>query len=126
MNKHILSGALGKAPEVRYTGDGMAVANFSVATDDYVKKENVTDWHNCVAFGKTAEFIEKHFQKGSGIVIEGKVKTRKWEDKEGNTRYTTETVVERAEFSKGGTGSENATKPASQVEDEAFDDSIPF
>ena len=126
MNKHILHGTLGRDPEVRYTGDNMAIANITVATDDYVKKETVTDWHNCVAFGKTAEILEKHFHKGDGIVLEGKIKTRKWEDKDGNARYSTETVVERIEFVKGKSG-DKASKPAKQDEEDAFeDDSIPF
>lgn len=126
MNKHIIVGTLGKDPEVKYTGEGMAIANFTVATNDFVKKEKVTDWHNCVAFGKSAETIEKYFSKGDSITIEGKVKTRKWEDKEGNTRYNTETIVERLEFVGKNAEKSGTTKPAQPQSDDAFSDDIPF
>lgn len=131
MNKHIIVGTIGKDPEVRYSGE-TAIANISIATNDFVKGEKVTDWHNCIAFGKSAETLEKYFSKGDSITIEGKVKTRKWKDKDGNTRYSTETVVERLEFvgknaEKSTLGdAAQKTKAAAAISDDAFDDDIPF
>ena len=95
VNKVILVGNLGKDPEVKYLDNGVAVANFSLATTEtYKNKEgervSQTEWHNIVLWRGLAEVAEKYLQKGSNVYIEGKIKTRKWEDKEGNTRYTTE------------------------------------
>jgi len=97
-NKVQLIGRLGQAPEVKHLDSGKTVANFSLATNDNYKNakgeliEN-TEWHNLVAWGKTAEIIEKYVQKGSEIAIEGKLTNRSWEDKDGNKRYTTEVLV---------------------------------
>ena len=95
VNKVILVGNLGKDPEVRYLDSGVAVANFSLATtENYKNKEgeriSQTEWHNIVLWRGLAEVAEKWLKKGSSVYIEGKIRHRKWEDKEGNTRYTTE------------------------------------
>ena len=95
VNKVILVGNLGKDPEVRYLDSGVAVANFSLATtENYKNKEgervSQTEWHNIVLWRGLAEVAEKYLKKGSSIYIEGKIKNRKWEDKDGNTRYNTE------------------------------------
>lgn len=126
MNSVMLLGNLGKDPEVRYTGDNMAIANFRLATKGRTKDE--TEWHTCVAFGKTAEVIEKHVKKGDMILVQGRLQTRKWQDNEGKDRYTTEIVAERMEFAGGsGGGSKPAEAPARQVEDDfEYDQSIPF
>jgi len=99
VNKVILVGNLGKDPEVRYLDNGVAVANFSLATtENYKNKEgervSQTEWHNIVLWRGLAEIAEKYLVKGASIYIEGKIKTRKWEDKEGVTRYSTEILGE--------------------------------
>ena len=101
LNKVLLIGRLGKDPEIRHTKDGNAVASFSIATNESWKdkegnQQERTDWHNCVAFGATAEkYIEPYVTKGTLVSVEGALQTRSWEDKEGNTRYTTEVVANR-------------------------------
>ena len=98
VNKVILVGNLGKDPEVRYLEGGTAVANFTLATSESYKDRNSgervtqTEWHNIVLWRGLAEVAEKWLKKGSQIYVEGKLKTRQWQDKEGNTRYTTEIV----------------------------------
>ena len=99
VNKVILIGNLGKDPEVRYLDSGVAVANFSLATtENYKNKEgeriSQTEWHNIVLWRGLAEVAEKWLKKGSSVYIEGKIRHRKWEDKEGNTRYTTEILAD--------------------------------
>ena len=95
VNKVILIGNLGKDPEIRYLDNGVAVANFSLATtENYKNKEgervSQTEWHNIVLWRGLAEVAEKWLKKGSSVYVEGKIRTRKWEDKDGNTRYSTE------------------------------------
>ena len=95
VNKVILVGNLGKDPEVKYLDNGVAVANFTLATtENYKNKQgervSQTEWHNIVLWRGLAEVAEKYLKKGSSIYIEGKIKNRKWEDKDGNTRYNTE------------------------------------
>jgi len=100
VNKVILVGNLGKDPEVRYLESGAAVANFPIATSETYKDRNTgekntqTDWHNIVVWRGLADVAEKYLKKGSLVYIEGKLKTRSWQDKEGNTRYTTEVVAD--------------------------------
>ena len=99
VNKVILVGNLGKNPEVRYLDSGIAVANFSLATtENYKNKEgervSQTEWHNIVFWRGLAEVAEKYLKKGDSIYVEGKIRTRKWEDKEGNTRYSTEILAD--------------------------------
>lgn len=100
VNKVILIGNLGKDPEVRHLENGAVVANFSIATSETYtdrtsgeRREN-TDWHNIVVWRGLAEVVEKYLRKGHKVYIEGKLKTRSWQDKEGNTRYTTEVVAD--------------------------------
>lgn len=95
VNLVILVGHLGKDPEIRYTQDGAAVCNFSIATSETRKdrngeKKKLTEWHKIVAFRKLAEICNQFLQKGSLIYLEGKLQTRTWEDKDGNKRSTTE------------------------------------
>ena len=102
VNKAILLGNLGKDPEVRYTQSGSAVANFSIATTERRKQGEEwvdhTEWHNIVVFGKTAENCGQYLQKGSQIYLEGRIQTRKWEDRDGNTKYMTEVVAFDVQF----------------------------
>lgn len=98
INKVILVGNLGKDPEVRYLEGGTAVANFSIATSESFKdktsgeRRTVTEWHNVVLWRGLAEIAEKYLKKGNQVYIEGKLRTRKWQDKDGKDRYTTEIV----------------------------------
>jgi len=95
LNKAMIIGRLGQDPEVRYTQSNTAVATLSVATNERFKdsmgewKER-TEWHRVVAWGRLAEICQEYLKKGSQVYIEGPIQTRKWEDKDGQTRYTTE------------------------------------
>ena len=99
LNKVLLIGRLGQDPEMRTTQNGQAVASFSIATNESWRnkegeQQERTDWHNCVAFGATAEkYIGPYVKKGTLVSIEGTLQTRSWEDKDGNKRYTTEVVA---------------------------------
>ncbi len=99
LNKVLLIGRLGQDPEIRHTKNGQAVASFSIATNESWRdkeggQQERTDWHNCVAFGATAEkYIEPYVKKGTLVSIEGTLQTRSWDDKDGNRRYTTEVVA---------------------------------
>jgi single-strand DNA-binding protein len=97
VNKVILVGNVGKDPEVRYTQTGTAVATFSLATSDRIKRndqwEDRTEWHNIVAWGRTAETCGQWVKKGTQLFVDGRIQTRKWQDRDGNNRYTTEIVV---------------------------------
>ena len=98
VNKVILIGNLGQKPEMRYTGTQTAIANISIATTESWKDKesgemrDKTEWHKVVYFGKLAEIVEKYLDKGSSVYIEGKLQTRKWQDKSGADRWTTEIV----------------------------------
>ena len=99
INKVILIGNLGNDPEVRYTPSGDAVANFSIATSEEWKDKNSgekkerTEWHRIVAWRRLGEICGEYLSKGSKVYIEGRLQTRKWEDRDGNSRYTTEIVA---------------------------------
>jgi len=94
VNKVILIGHLGKDPEMRATASGMQVANFSLATSERSKdKTEKTEWHNIVMFDRQAEIAGQYLRKGSLVYLEGKIQTRKWQDKDGNDRYTTEIIA---------------------------------
>ena len=99
VNKVILLGNVGKDPEIKSTGGGTMVANFSLATSDRQKDaqgnwQDRTEWHNIVTFGKTAEIVRDYVQKGSKLYCEGKIQTRSWDDKQsGEKRYRTEIIV---------------------------------
>src|SRR5688572_1543902 len=108
VNKVILIGNLGKDPEVRYLPSGDAVTNISVATTDQWKdkngeKQEHTEWHRVAFFGKTAEIAGEYLKKGSPVYVEGRIRTRKWQDKEGQDRYSTEIVADRMQL-QGGRG----------------------
>ena len=100
MNSVQLLGRVGKDPEIRYSQTGTAVCNFSLATSEKVKGDDKTQWHRCVAFLKTAEIIEKYIKKGDQLAIEGKISYGSYE-KDGNTVYTTDIIVNRIHFVGG-------------------------
>ena len=98
LNKAILIGNLGRDPEVRYMPNGDAVANFSIATSESFKdrngdKQEKTEWHNIVCYGKLGEIAGQYLKKGRPVYIEGRIQTRKWQDKNGQERYTTEIIA---------------------------------
>jgi single-strand DNA-binding protein len=155
VNKVILVGNLGRDPEVRYTAGGAAVANLRIATSEQwrdkqtgERKEN-TEWHSVVLFGKLGEIAGEYLKKGRTVYIEGRLQTRKWQDKDGNDRYTTEIVASDMQMLGGGGegrgdsgghgrqgGDEEpawgagapATQPGKAADDLGgdFDDDIPF
>ena len=146
INKVILVGNLGNDPDVRYTANGAAVSNISIATSESWKdkesgeQQEKTEWHRVVFFGKLAEIVAEYLKKGSQVYVEGRLQTRKWQDKEGNDRYTTEIVANEMQMlgSRPGGGGGNyenqkpAAAPAAEASsaknpDESFvDDDIPF
>ena len=128
VNKVILIGNLGKDPEVRYLDNGVAVANFSLATtENYKNKEgervSQTEWHNIVLWRGLAEVAEKWLKKGSSVYVEGKIRTRKWEDKDGNTRYSTEILGENMTMLGGKPSSETPVEVAPATDKK---DDLPF
>lgn len=103
INKAILIGGVGKQPELKYTASGQAVCNLSLATsekysDKQGNKQEKTEWHNIVLFGKQAELAAQYLDKGSKAYIEGKLQTRKWQGKDGSDHYTTEIVASEIKF----------------------------
>ncbi len=152
VNKVILVGNLGRDPETRYAPEGGAITNISIATTEQWKdkasgeKQERTEWHRVVFFNRLAEIAGEYLKKGSQVYVEGALRTRKWQDKEGKERYTTEIVAERmqmlgsrsgmgdagardkgdddkAPVTAGGEG-KSAKKPAGKFDD--MDDDIPF
>ena len=133
----VVCGRLGQDPEIKYTSNGKAVCNMSVATSDRWtdkdsgEKKEKTEWHRIVAFGRNAEIVGEYSAKGREILIDGKLQTRKWQDQSGADRYTTEIVANNITLlgNKPG-GNQPVTKPeASQPATqpiEEFDDDIPF
>ena len=140
LNKVMLIGNLGKDPEVRYTASGQAVASFSLATSEKFKSktgewEERTEWHNITLWGKLAEIAGEYLAKGKTVYIEGRLQTRKWQDKNGNDRYTTDIVGDKMQMLSGkGERREAGSTPAgggsgggSSYEEPPFqDDDIPF
>ena len=141
LNKVMLIGNLGKDPEVRFTASGQAVAGFSLATSEKFKGktgewEERTEWHNITLWGKLAEIAGEYLSKGKTVYIEGRLQTRKWQDKSGNDRYTTEIVGDKMQMlsAKGERrGSDSASTQAAvgnsggSYEEPPFqDDDIPF
>jgi single-strand DNA-binding protein len=153
VNKVILVGNLGRDPETRYSPDGGAICNISVATTDTWKdktsgeKQERTEWHRVVFFNRLAEIAGEYLKKGSQVYIEGALRTRKWQDKEGQERYTTEIVADKMQMlgSRSGMGDASsrerdtrepaaeskaaepkaaAKKPAGKFDD--MEDDIPF
>ena len=143
VNKVTLIGNLGNDPELRSTQAGSAVANITLATSESWRdketqetKERV-EWHRVIFFGRLAEVVNEYLRKGSQVYVEGRIQTRKWQDKDGNDRYTTEIVANEMQMlGSRGTNSESPTnqqststsQPASQsaIVNEPFDDDIPF
>ena len=118
VNKVILLGNLGKDPEIRHLDNGIAVANFSLATtESYTNKQgervNQTEWHNIVLWRGLADVAEKYLKKGNSIYVEGKINTRKWEDKEGVTRYSTDIIADK--MTMLGSKSDNSNSAATAV-----------
>jgi single-strand DNA-binding protein len=156
INKVILIGNLGKDPETRYSADGAAITNITLATTDSWKdkatgeKKEQTEWHRVVFFNRLAEIAGEYLRKGRPVYVEGRLRTRKWTDKEGQDRYTTEIVADVMQMlgsregagggmgasdsddapaparapSSGGGGARPASKPAANIAD--MDDDIPF
>lgn len=122
INRIILLGFLGSDPEVRYSQSGAAIANFTMATTETWKKdgvkESVTEWHRIVVFKRLAEICGENLKKGSKIYLEGKIQTRKWEDKNGNKRWTTEIVAQNMKMldSRGSTQQEEPPAPMNKTE----------
>jgi single-strand DNA-binding protein len=147
INKVILVGNLGQDPETRYMPSGKAVTNLRLATTDSWKDKQTgeqreqTEWHSIVMYDRLAEIAAEYLRKGSQVYVEGRLKTRKWQDKEGRDRYTTEIIAAEMQMlgSRGGGGEragaeprsepraaaaqERSTQPAAAGE---FDDDIPF
>jgi single-strand DNA-binding protein len=141
VNKVILVGNLGQKPEMRYTATQTAVANLSIATTESWKDKesgenrDKTEWHRVVFFGNLAEIAERYLDKGSSVYVEGKIQTRKWQDKEGKDRWTTEILGNQLTMlgSRGSNDSgsqQNSSSEAPFPEDDSgpglSDDDIPF
>ena len=147
VNKAIIVGNLGRDPEVRYSANGNAIANVTIATTESWKdrqsgeRQEKTEWHRVVFFSRLAEIAGEYLKKGSQVYIEARLQTRKWEDRDGNERYTTEIVANEMQMlgGRGGGDSQGGSPPDySQAEaapasgsgsggqDGDFDDDIPF
>lgn len=129
VNKVILIGRLGADPETRDTSGGKTVCQLSVATSDNWtdsegQKQERTEWHRVIAWGKLAEVCGKHLEKGRQIYLEGKIQTRSWETDDGQKKYTTEIIANTVQF----LGSKGANASSGQAPEPAFDSSeeIPF
>ena len=122
VNKVILVGNLGRDPEVRYMPNGEAVANFSIATTETWKdkatgeKMEQTEWHRVCFYKGLADIVAKHLKRGAQVFVEGKLRTRKWQDKEGNDRYTTEIIGLEMQMLDKKTESGKAALPPRQPE----------
>ncbi|MGA2508263.1 MAG: single-stranded DNA-binding protein [Chitinispirillaceae bacterium] len=120
VNKVILIGNLGKDPELRYTPSGQPTASFSLATterwnDKNGQRQERTEWHNIVAWGKLAELVNQYLKKGRSAYVEGRINTRSWDDRDGNKKYRTEIVASQIQFLGGG-GTPSAGSPAAGAE----------
>ncbi len=112
MNKVILAGRLTKDPELKTTGSGVEVVYFTVAVNRKYKKDDGTqeaDFINCQAWRQKAVFLNKYFRKGAGVVLEGNIQTRKYQDRDGNNRTATEVVVDELEFPQGKSGNNSSS-----------------
>ena len=137
VNKVILIGNLGGDPEVRYTGGGDAVANVNIATTDRWndkstgEKREMTEWHRVVFYRRLAEIVGQYLKKGSSVYVEGRIRTRKWQDKNGQDRYTTEIEATEMQMLGGRHGESQAApkqteEPQQQGGGNELDDDIPF
>lgn len=135
VNKVILIGHLGDDPETRYTANGQAVTNMRLATSESWRDKQSgdmqerTEWHRVVAFGRLAEITGEYLRKGRQVYFEGSIRTRSWEDNEGNKRYTTEIVADEMQMLGGGgeqsRPAQQKTAPRDQYNPSEFDDDIP-
>lgn len=128
MNLAILLGNVGREPEIKYAQSGTAICNFTLATNKRIKGEDKTSWHRCVAFGKTAEIIEQHVQKGATIGVEGEISYGSY-DKDGVTVYTTDIIVNRFHFAgkkEQRAPQQNQQQGYQQGQQQITDDDIPF
>ena len=139
VNKAIIVGNLGNDPEIRYSANGNAIASISVATSDRWKDKTTgeqqerTEWHRVKLFGRLAELAGEYLKKGSQVYIEGRIQTSKYQDKDGNDRWSTEIVARDMTFLGGraGAGDSQGAPPASSSQRDSapsgdFDDDIPF
>lgn len=140
VNKVILLGNLGRDPEIKYTTSGQAVANFTLATTESRTnkdgtKQEFTEWHRVVAWGRLAEICGEYLSKGKMVYIEGSLRTRSWDDKEGKKRWTTEVFARSMQMfgpsgQKGAPGSQSSNESSQDfgVDEEPFgsDDDVPF
>ena len=139
VNKVIVVGNLGQDPDTRYMPSGSAVTNLRVATNESWKDKQTgeqkdrTEWHNVAMFGRLAEIAAEYLRKGSQVYIEGKLRTRKWQDRDGNDRYTTEIIADEMQMlgsrSGGGAPAMSEAAPPSapaRASGDDFDDDIPF
>jgi single-strand DNA-binding protein len=136
INQVFVLGTLGREPEVRRTQGGNVIANLALATNEAWtsktgEKQEHTEWHRCVLFGRIAEVAEKYLTKGDRVHVSGKLRTNKWTAKDGTDRYTTEIVVSDMQMLGGSGGSGQRPPPARKAAQEAgppmdFDDEIPF
>jgi len=140
VNKVILIGNLGRDPEIRYTTSGQAVANFTLATTEVRtnkggERQEFTEWHRVVAWGRLAEICGEYLSKGKMVYIEGSLRTRSWEDKEGRKRWTTEVFAQNMQIlSPAGQRGASASEPDEKLtehfefDEESFgsDDDVPF
>lgn len=135
INKVILIGNLGQDPELRHTGSGTAVCNLSLATNESYKdrdgnRVDKTEWHRVVAWGRLAETCDQYLEKGRQVYVEGSLQTREWEDRDGNSRQTTEIKARTVQFLSGSDsgGQRGSSRPPTPDETQRFesDDDLPF
>jgi single-strand DNA-binding protein len=131
VNKVIVLGRLGQDPDLKQTNSGLSVCNFSVATSETWKdkksgeKQEKTEWHRVVIWGKLADLANQYLKKGSQVYIEGRLETREWDDKQGIKRYTTEIIASIVQFIGGGQG-EKSSKPSGPATNDAPSDNSAF
>ena len=131
INKAILMGRLTKDPELRYTNSKTPVCSFSIAVSNSYGEKQQTDFINCVAWNKTAEFVSKYFGKGKMIIVIGRITTRSWETTDGKRAYATEVVANEVSFGETKSSQQTATQPPMQDDDDFTpldeeDDDLPF
>lgn len=131
INKAILMGRLTRDPVIRHTDSGKAVCNFTVAIDNGYGEEKSADFISCVAWNKTAEFVDKYFAKGRMIIVVGRIQTRTWEDRDGKKNYVTEVVASEVAFGEskkdaGGDSAGNAPADSDDFTPIDSDDDLPF
>ena len=131
VNKVIVLGNLGKDPDLRHLPNGDAVCNFSLATTESLKdkegnKQDKTEWHNIVIFRKLAEIAGEYLKKGRPVYIEGRLQTRKWQDKEGKDRYTTEIVADQMQMLGSREEAKEVAKTPASANFDDMESDIPF